>query len=132
MKRTMLGVVAGIAAWLVIATLLNLILRATLAGYHAAETTLAFTLAMKLARLAESALACLSAGYTAAWVAQGNQNAPRVVGIVLLALFLPMHVKLWNRFPVWYHLTFLVSLLPLTVLGGLLRRPSRTGGSGLD
>ena len=124
MKRTVLGIIAGVAAWLVAATLLNLILRATLPGYHAAETTLVFTLGMKLARLAESALACLAAGYTAAWVAQGNLNAPRVVGIVLLALFLPMHVGLWSRFPVWYHLTFLISLLPLTVLGGHLRRPA--------
>ena len=25
---------------------------------------------------------------------------------------------LWNKFPVWYHLTFLVSLVPLAYLGG--------------
>ena len=123
MKRTVLGIVAGVAAWLVVATLLNLILRVALAGYHEAETTFAFTIGMQLARLAEGALACLAAGYTAAWVAQGTQNAPRVLGIVLLALFVPRHAQLWNRFPVWYHLTFLISLLPLTVLGGVLRRP---------
>lgn len=127
MKRTALGIAGGIAAWLVIATLLNLTLRTALPGYHEAEATLAFSLAMKLARLAEAAVACLAAGYTAAWVAQGNQNAPRVVGIVLLALFLPMHVQIWNKFPVWYHLTFLISLLPLTALGGLLwQRPRPT------
>jgi cytochrome bd-type quinol oxidase subunit 2 len=125
MKRAVLGIVAGVAAWFVVATVLNLILRATLPGYREAESTLAFTLGMKLARLAESALACLAAGYTASWVAQGNRNAPRVVGIVVLALFLPMHVGLWSKFPVWYHLTFLILLLPLTVLGGLLQRPPR-------
>jgi hypothetical protein len=124
-KRTVVGAVAGIAVWLVVATLLNLIVRAALPGYHEAEATLAFTLVMKLLRLAEAAVACLVAGYTAAWVAQGNQNAPRVVGIVLLALFVPMHVQLWSRFPVWYHLTFLISLLPLTALGGHLRRQPR-------
>ncbi|SRR5258705_9437787 len=125
MKRTVLGIVAGIAVWLVAVTLVDLILRAALAGYHEAEATFAFTLAMQLARLAESAVACLAAGYTAAWVAQGNQNAPRVVGIVLLALFVPMHVRLWNKFPVWYHLVFLISLLPLIALGGLLQRRPR-------
>ena len=125
MKRTVVGAVAGIAAWLVVATLLNLILRVALPDYHEGETTIAFTIGMQLARLAEGALACLAAGYAAAWVAQGNQNAPRVAGIVLLALFVPRHVQLWNKFPVWYHLTFLISLLPLTVLGGVLRRPPR-------
>ena len=27
---------------------------------------------------------------------------------------------IWNKFPVWYHLTFLLSLLPLTLLGAAL------------
>jgi hypothetical protein len=25
---------------------------------------------------------------------------------------------LWDKFPVWYHMTFLLSLVPLTYLGG--------------
>jgi hypothetical protein len=37
----------------------------------------------------------------------------------LLALFIPNHYLLWDKFPVWYHLTFLVSLLPLTLLGAM-------------
>jgi hypothetical protein len=29
---------------------------------------------------------------------------------------------IWNQFPVWYHLTFFVSLVLLSVLGGRLGR----------
>jgi uncharacterized protein (DUF983 family) len=47
---------------------------------------------------------------------------PGLVGVIVLAMFLPVHVKLWHAFPVWYHLTFLVPLVPLVVLGAALVR----------
>jgi hypothetical protein len=46
-------------------------------------------------------------------------------GMILLAGFIPQHISLWDRFPVWYHLTFLLSLIPLTYLGGGVRRGRR-------
>ena len=51
--------------------------------------------------------------------------------MLLLALFLPEHVKIWHSFPVWYHLTFLLTLAPLVALGARLvparRAPSPQG-----
>jgi hypothetical protein len=41
-----------------------------------------------------------------------------IPGVILLAGFIPQHISLWNNFPVWYHLTFLLSFVPLTYLGG--------------
>ena len=41
-------------------------------------------------------------------------------GVLMLLLFIPEHVRLWDKFPVWYHLTFLGSLVPLRVAGGRL------------
>jgi hypothetical protein len=37
-------------------------------------------------------------------------------------MFLPVHVQLWNAFPIWYHLAFLVPLVPLVVVGAALVR----------
>lgn len=51
MWRTVLGVVGGLAAWVVIVTLLNIGLRHALPDYAAAEPVLAFTLTMMVARL---------------------------------------------------------------------------------
>ena len=84
---------------------------------------MAFTLVMKVARLALAALACLGAGALVRVVAPASRAAPWVVGLVLLALFVPVHVQLWNVFPVWYHLTFLTSLVPLVALGAAALRP---------
>ena len=46
-------------------------------------------------------------------------------GVLLLIGFIPVHISLWDRFPVWYHLTFLLSLVPLTYLGGTIIKAGR-------
>jgi len=50
-----------------------------------------------------------------------------IVGIVTCALLvsIPIHINLWDKFPVWYHLTFLVTLIPLCILGGRIVRSAR-------
>ena len=125
MWRTIGGMVAGFFAWGLVVTLLNFGLRAAIPGYHAAEATLQFTMAMKAGRLIEAAIASLAAGALIGWLTPSPKWAPWVVGLVILAMFLPVHVQLWNAFPVWYHLTFLVPLVPLVVLGNQLMRTYR-------
>src|SRR4051794_23424302 len=120
MWRTVLSIVAGLVAWGVVVTLLNFGLRAALPGYHAAEATLQFTLAMKIGRLTEAALTSVAAGAVVSLIAPSKRWAPWLVGLIILAIFLPVHIGLWSKFPVWYHLAFLVPLAPLVGLGGLL------------
>jgi hypothetical protein len=43
-------------------------------------------------------------------------------GVLLLVAFIPVHIRLWENFPVWYHLTFLLSLVPLTYFGATMTR----------
>ena len=63
----------------------------------------------------------------AVWIANGRRTAAIALGILLLVLFIPNHYLLWEKFPVWYHLTFLVSLFPLTLLGATLKLPGGRG-----
>jgi len=120
MWRTIASIVAGLLTWAVVVTILNLGLRAAIPGYHAAEASLQFSMAMKIGRLAEAALTSLAAGAVVGLVARSQRWAPWMVGIVVLALFLPVHFRLWDKFPVWYHLAFLVPLVPLVVIGARL------------
>ena len=78
-----------------------------------------FTLTMKIARLSLGALSSIAAGALVRWLAPANRLAPWILGLVLLGLFVPDHIHLWSRFPIWYHLTFLVTLAPLVALGAL-------------
>jgi hypothetical protein len=121
MVKPILGVVAGLAVWLILASVAGLILRAAWPAYAQVATAMTFTLSMKIARLAIGALATVAAGVVARAVA-GSTAAGVVVGAVLLVIFVPEHVQLWDKFPVWYHLTFLLSLVPLSYFGGTMVR----------
>jgi hypothetical protein len=120
MWRTIGGIVAGLVAWLLVVSLINRGLRLWLPGYVTAEPLLQFTLAMKIARLSMAAVTSVVAGMIVRAVASSSRWAPWIVGAVILALFIPSHIWLWNRFPIWYHLSFLVPLVPLVVLGAAL------------
>ena len=122
MWRTVGSIVAGLVAWAVVVTLINFGLRATIPGYHAAEATLDFTLPMKIARLVMAAVTSIAAGAVVSRIEPSKKWAPWVVGVIILAMFLPVHVQLWSKFPVWYHLSFLVPLAPLVTLGASLGR----------
>ena len=118
--RTIGAVIAALFTWFFIATVVNLALRAFWPHYHEAEIAFNFTFAMKCARLVLGAISTLGAGFVAAWMDKGRMRAATLTGILLLGLFIPGHYRIWDKFPVWYHLTFLLSLLPLTLLGAAL------------
>lgn len=122
MKRSVLALLAGLALWVLVASLLNRGLRVGFTGYAAAEPTMTFTLGMKLARLLVGALASLAAGAATATIARSKTGLPWMLGAILLLAFLPMHLQIWARFPVWYHLAFLGTLVPLVALGAALTR----------
>ncbi|MGH6887651.1 MAG: hypothetical protein ACREHF_00380 [Rhizomicrobium sp.] len=120
MWRTIGGIIAGILTWAVVVTILNFGLRLWLPGYVQVEHAMLFTLPMKIARLSIAAATSLVAGAVVRAVAPASRWAPWIVGAIILALFLPSHIYLWHRFPIWYHLTFLLTLVPLVALGAHL------------
>jgi hypothetical protein len=126
MLRNVAGIVAALVAWVLIVTVLNFGLRLWLPGYVEAEPGMGFTLSMKIARLGIAALTSIAAGALVHGIAPRSRWAPWIVGLVLLTLFVPEHIHLWNRFPVWYHLTFLVTLAPLVALGARLGSFAKT------
>lgn len=119
MWRTIAGILAGFVVWVVVVTVLNWGLRLWLPGYVHAEPLMVFTLGMKVARLTIGALSSLAAGAIVHLIAPANRLAPWILGLVMVALFVPDHIHLWSKFPIWYHLTFLITLAPLVALGAL-------------
>lgn len=120
--RGAFAVVVGLIAWVVIATGLDVLLRLVLPGYAASEPQFNFTLTMMIARLAlPGAVPSIGAGFVCAWIARGDRRMIVTLIIILVAIFLPAHYRLWEKFPWWYHLTFLVSLILLTLLGARLK-----------
>jgi len=111
------AVVAGLIAWFVIATAANLLVRISWPAYADVEKAMTFTDGMMAARLAVGALSSLCAGAVAAWITRSNGAAVNVLVIALVAMFAPVHYTLWDKFPVWYHVVFLASLIVVTLVG---------------
>jgi hypothetical protein len=120
MKRSILACLAGLVTWLVVVTVINRVLRLSLPNYTAAEHTLQFTLGMKWARLLMAIVTSVVTGAVTGWISRASRWAPLIVGCVVLAMFAPWHIANWSRFPAWYHLTFLLTIIPAVLVGALL------------
>jgi hypothetical protein len=120
MKRSILACLAGLLTWAVVVTVINRVLRLSLPNYTTAEHTLQFTLGMKWVRLLMAIVTSLVAGAVTRWISPSSRWAPLIVGGVVLAMFVPAHIALWSKFPVWYHLTFLLTIIPAVLVGALL------------
>jgi hypothetical protein len=120
MAKRILGVVAGLAVWIAIVMAVGTIMRLSWPAYASVADAMTFTFPMLVARLSISAVATFAAGIITAVIAQPSKLVSLMPGLLLLIVFIPVHAMLWDRFPVWYHLTFLVPLCPLTYLGGML------------
>jgi hypothetical protein len=118
--RSLGAIVLGVVGWFGVATLGNWVLRAFLPGYTQVEATMAFTLPMQMSRLALGLVSSLCSGIVCAAIAGTRSIPPRVVAAILVALLLPVHYSLWDKFPVWYHLFFLISLAPAVLAGAEL------------
>jgi hypothetical protein len=128
MLKKVLGVVAGLAVWLGIVVVIGGIMRRSWPAYASVADDMTFTLPMMIARLSIGAFATLATGLVTAIILPESASARLMPGVLLLIAFIPQHIMLWNTFPVWYHLTFLFSLVPLTYLGGTMwRGRPRTG-----
>ena len=118
MSTKVLAVVAGLAAWVGVVVVLGEVMRLSWPAYASVAAAMTFTLSMLVARLSISFVAALAAGFVTAAIAQRSLLAKLMPGALLLVAFVPVHINLWDKFPVWYHITFLLSLVPLTYLGG--------------
>src|SRR5215471_20443552 len=118
MSKKILGVVAGLLVWLIVVMVVGEIMRRSWPAYASVADAMTFTLPMMIARLSIGALATLVAGLVTALIVQHSTTARLMPGVLLLIAFIPQHISLWDKFPIWYHLTFLLSLVPLTYAGG--------------
>jgi hypothetical protein len=129
MLRNIGSIVVGLVTWIIVVSVLDRVMRATWTDYATALPAFHFTLPMMGARLSEAAIATLAGGYVAGLIARAWWPI-WVQAALLLALFVPDHYMLWNKFPIWYHATFLVgTLVPLTLLGWAA---ARTGSQRLS
>jgi len=127
MSKKILGVVGGLIVWMIVVMVVGETMRRSWPAYANVADAMTFTLPMIIARLSIGALATLAAGLVTALIVPQSTMAKLMPGVLLLLAFIPQHIMLWDKFPIWYHLTFLLSLVPLTWVGGALASTNQRG-----
>jgi hypothetical protein len=75
--------------------------------------------------LVGSVLISLLSGYVTSRISGLQWTLPAgALGVLLLATGVFVQLKLWYLIPLWYHLIFLLLLMPMTILGARLRARS--------
>jgi|SRR5690349_16388381 hypothetical protein len=133
MLKIVLGVIAGFVAWSVLWLGSDQLLIMASPGWYGIHQD-DFQLAMVnqdafkpdttilIMHIVRSIIISIMSGFLAAFIAGENRKAPMILGVLLLAFGLMVEVMAWNYLPIWYHLIFLVLLIPFTVLGGKIKQ----------
>lgn len=75
-----------------------------------------------IANLLRSFFTSLIGGYIAALVSGEFRRVTMFLGAILVVAGIGVQYIYWDMAPAWYHVTFVLMLYPMTVLGGRLRR----------
>lgn len=133
MLKIVLGVIAGFVAWSIIWVGSDqALVMASPAWYGAHQDRAYLALAnsesftadntIMAIRLVISIVATLMSGFLAAFIAGENRRAPLVLGVILLLVGIAVQASAWNVMPVWFHVIFLALLLPMSIVGGKLKK----------
>lgn len=118
MGRLILGVVATPLIWGMLSVPINLGI-AAVSGQIEPPYTTGYLLLILVLSFGYS----LIAGYCAAWIAASNELKLSLgAGVALLLVGLLFQSSAWDTIPLWYHLIFLVMLIPMCMLGARLRK----------
>jgi hypothetical protein len=132
MLRIVLGIIVGFLVWSILWVGSDQVLTASIGWYG--EHQRAFERAMfnrepfianstiLFMHMVRSGIACLISGYVAALVANEDKRSTLLLGVMVLVAGILIEAMAWNYLPIWYHIVFLVLLIPTTVAGGKLKR----------
>jgi len=96
------------------------LLRASWPDYALADPDKAYTLTMLFVRLFIFSTMIAATSGVATFVARDRRFA-WIAGGLILALSVPSHLYpgyVWDDYPGWYHIIYLISILPIAVVAG--------------
>lgn len=132
MLRIILGAIAGFIVWSVLWVGSDAVFMAIFASYkeyiegfnNALQTNQPFEVnsTILFLTLIKSFICSIIAGLITAIIAKESTKSTLLAGILLLAFGIFIQSIYWNYLPLWYHVPFLLLLIPFTFLGGKLRK----------
>ncbi len=118
--RRVAGLALGCATSWVVLTGGFALLRASWPDYVLADPEKDYTLTMLFVRLfIFSSMIAATSGV--ATLVAGDKRFAWIAGAVILALSIPPHLYpgyVWDDYPAWYHIVYLVSIVPIAGIAG--------------
>lgn len=132
MLRIIIGAIVGFIVWSVLWVGSDAVFMAISASYReymdgfqkALETKQPFETnsTILLLTLFKSFICSIISGLIAAIIAKENTKSTLLLGVLLLAFGIFIQSTLWNYLPLWYHIPFLLLLIPMTLIGGKFQK----------
>ena len=122
MLKMILGVIAGFIVWSILWVAGDTVLRTVWTSYDESVKTMQINSVILIVPLILSVFVSIISGYVAALIAGENTKSPLILGIILLIVGVLVQMSVWEQIPLWYHLTFWILLVPMTILGGKLKK----------
>ena len=125
MIRAILAVIVGYIVWTVIWLAGGLALMPVFsdqpneAGVYDSAPYLGISLVLSVICSFAGGLACVKIARSSGW------TPAIVLAVLLLVTGLGVQIKPWGLMPVWYHLPFLILLVPVTLAGAAIGRPKK-------
>ncbi len=125
MNRILVGLVVGFIVWSVLWLGTDELLKFVPTFYPTTDIDGSLNVVptnFLLIKLLLSIIFSLLAGLIAASISRETMKAPLILGFMLLVVGIFFQFGARNILPLWYHLTFIILLLPMTLLGARLRK----------
>lgn len=122
MVRSVLGVIAGFGIWSVLWVVAGNVFP-LLAPEAFDDRGMTQSPGILAGFLFASVICSLVGGFVLALiVSRGRAPSALVLGLLLLAVGIFVQMQVWDALPPWYHLSFLILLVPVTMVGSELKR----------
>ena len=119
--KIILGVIVGFVVWSILWVGCDSVIRAIAPSIAPGKDLSDIPTVYLVVKLILSVIFSIISGYIAALIAQENTKSTLILGVLLLLVGIMVEVSIWNLLPVWFHLAFLILLIPMTIFGGKLR-----------
>lgn len=118
MGKIVLGVIVGFVVWTILWLGSDAIIIAIMPDIAPTAELTNITNMYLIIKLISSVIFSIIAGFVAVLLSKEFSKTTLSLGVLLLLVGILVQVGVWNVIPLWYHLTFLVLLIPITILGG--------------
>lgn len=133
MLRIILGVAAGFIAWSIMWVGSQQVLVMLWPEWYGAhqiafekatfnKEPFAWDTTILVTNLVRLTIVSILSGFLAAVIAGENKRSTLILAILLFAFGAVVTALTWSLLPIWYHILLLLLLVPMTILGGKLKK----------